>query len=248
MKGRLILAYGVFAYASFVAAILYLVGFVGNLLVPKSIDSPVTQGASPVTDAAVNLALIGLFALQHSVMARPVFKQWIRRYIPAPVERPTFVLCTSIVFGILFYFWQPMTGTIWRADSEVVRLALLAMFFIGWLIALVSTFAINHFDLFGLRQVILAWRGTKYTGLSFSKSGLYRFVRHPINLGFLIAVWSAPHMTVGRLLFAGAMTLYIFGATILEERDLVAAHGDEYRRYRREVPMILPLGRYRNTS
>lgn len=233
-----ILVYGVFAYAGFVGAILYLVGFVGNFVVPRSID--VGPHASVGTAAAVDLILIGLFGIQHSVMARPMFKRWITRLIPRSAERSTFVLATACVFGAMYWFWRPIPSTVWQVESTAFKVFLVAVFFSGWLTALVSTFLINHSDLFGLRQVRLASRGLPYRPVGFSTRGLYRFVRHPINLGFIIAIWAAPEMTVGHLLFSIAMTLYILIATPLEERDLERMHGDSYRSYKQEVPMLLP--------
>lgn len=245
MKRHAILFYGLVAYTSFVVAILYLVGFIGNIGVPKSIDYPAsTTGEDGFTlDLLVNLGLLSLFAIQHSVMARRGFKNWLLKYLPKPMERSTYVLATSIVFGLLFYFWKPIGDSVWEVDSIIGEVLLTGIFLTGWAIALVSSFLISHFDLFGLRQAVLSWRKRPHTGPRFRKQGLYKYVRHPINLGFLIAVWSTPHMTLGHLVFSLTLTAYIFIATGFEERDLVASHGNVYRDYQREVPMILPFPR-----
>lgn len=231
--------YGGIAYWSFVMAILYLVGFIGNILVPRSIDvgPEVPSGLA----ATIDLALIVLFAVQHSVMARPGFKKWWTNKIPEPIERSTFVFFTTSVFGLMFWFWRPIPVIVWHVDEQTAALALDGLFWLGWVIALVSTFLISHFDLFGIRQVRVASKGIPYEAPRFTASSLYRYVRHPINLGFLIAIWATPHMTVGHLIFSVSMTIYIIGATILEERDLIDVHGDEYRAYRKKVPMLIPF-------
>lgn len=241
MRRTAILIYGIFAYGTFVAAILYLVGFLGNVVVPKSIDAPPGAASGNLAqDLAVDLLLILAFSVQHSGMARRQYKKWVTRFVPHSAERSTYVLATSIVFGLLFWFWRPIPDTVWQVESDVLEHVLVGLFWLGWLIALVSTFAINHFDLFGMRQVVLASRRQPYEPLEFTETGPYRYVRHPINLGFLIAVWAAPHMTFGHLIFSIALTVYILAATRLEERDLVAAHGERYRRYRERVRMLVP--------
>jgi protein-S-isoprenylcysteine O-methyltransferase Ste14 len=237
--GTLSFLYGAVAYACFLASFLYAVGFVGNLVVPKGIDS---GPAGTLAEALmVNVLLLGLFAVQHSVMARKGFKRWWTRIVPQPVERSTFVLASSLALGLLLWQWQPIAATLWSVESPVARFALWALFWLGWGIVLSSTFMINHFDLFGLRQVYLRLKGEPYRPLPFVQVALYRFIRHPIMLGFLIAFWATPDMTYGHLLFALATTGYIFIGIWLEERDLRREHGEAYERYRKETAMLVPL-------
>jgi methanethiol S-methyltransferase len=236
--GFLALAYGAFSYTVFLVAFLYAIGFVGNLVVPKSIDS---GAARPIYEALiVNMLLLGAFAIQHSVMARRGFKKWWSKIIPRPIERSTFVLIASLVLLLLFWQWRPIPTRIWVVENQVGQILLQGLYFLGWLIVFLGTFMINHFDLFGLRQVYLNLRNREYTELGFRTPGFYKFLRHPIMLGFLIAFWATPVMTAGHLLFAVATTGYILIALQLEERDLVHYFGDQYRRYRQQTSMLIP--------
>jgi protein-S-isoprenylcysteine O-methyltransferase Ste14 len=235
------LLYGIAAYLLFFVVFLYSIGFVGNWLVPKSIDSG-SEG-SLVPSLLVNFILLGVFAVQHSVMARPGFKRWWTQIVPEAIERSTYVLLSSLALALLFWQWQPLPDVVWDVKNPAGALVLCGLFWAGWLIALTSTFMINHFDLFGLRQVYLNLRGEKYTNVNFKILGLYKLARHPIMLGFVIAFWATPRMTVGHLLFAVATTAYIVIALQLEERDLVASIGDDYMQYKKQVSMLLPLPR-----
>jgi methanethiol S-methyltransferase len=238
MSRVLTLGYGAVSYVAFLATFLYAIGFIGNVLVPKSLDSPATDPWQ--TALAIDLALLSLFAVQHSVMARPWFKRLITTVIPEAVERSTYVLASSLALILLFWQWRPLGGVIWDVQHELARAALYAGFAFGWLLVLVTTFVINHFDLFGLRQTWRAFRGQPQAGLTFVMPVLYRIVRHPLYVGWFFAFWSTPTMTVTHLLFALVTTAYILVAIQFEERDLMRAH-PEYAEYRRQVPMLVPM-------
>ncbi|MFO0963983.1 MAG: NnrU family protein [Gemmataceae bacterium] len=233
----LLLAYGSLCYAATLAILLYAVGFIGGFLTPTRLDDP-RQG-SLVAALAIDLGLLTLFALQHSGMARPAFKRWLTRFVPGSAERSTYCLLSCAALFVLFWQWRPLGGVIWEAHSEIARAALFAAFAAGWLMVLGATFLINHFDLFGLRQVWLAFRGVPYTPLPFRTPGPYRIVRHPLYVGWLTVFWAAPTMTAAHLLFAAGTTAYILLAIRWEERDLVASLPG-YAAYRRRVPMLLP--------
>jgi protein-S-isoprenylcysteine O-methyltransferase Ste14 len=238
--GRILaVPYGVICYALFVVTFLYAIGFTGNLLVPRTIDSGTPSGFG--VSLLVNLLLLGLFAVQHSVMARPAFKKWWTQFVPEPFERSTYVLLSSLALLLLYWLWQPMPEVIWHVDNAPGRMVLWGLFWIGWLTVFGSSFIISHWDLFGLRQVWLHFRRQTYTHPSFVLKYLYRFVRHPLMLGFLIAFWAVPHMSAGHLLFSIATTGYILIGIQLEERDLRTFIGPEYDDYRRRVPMLVPM-------
>jgi protein-S-isoprenylcysteine O-methyltransferase Ste14 len=245
MTGILTLVYGVLSYVIFFLTFLYAIGFLGNVVVPKSLDSGAT-GPWP-TALAINLALLSLFALQHSVMARPGFKRLLTRFIPASAERSTYVLVSSLALILLFWLWQPLGGVVWNVQNEIGRAVLYGGFAFGWALVLLATFVINHFDLFGLRQTWRAFRGQPQAPLRFVVPVLYRIVRHPLYVGWFFAFWCTPTMTVTHLLFAVMTTAYILVAIQLEERDLMTAH-PEYAAYRRRVPMLVPGLRHHATS
>lgn len=238
MRKIFVFAYGVICYLLFFGTFLYAIGFVGNVLVPKSLDSTPTL---PFGQALlINVGLLSLFALQHSLMARPAFKQWWTTFVPPPTERSTYVLFSSLALLLLFWQWQPLGGVIWRTEHATGRFLLYGLFACGWLLVLVSTFLINHFDLFGLRQVYLYLRGEEYTSPQFATPWLYKQVRHPLYVGWFVAFWATPTMTVAHLVFALLTTGYILIAIQLEERDLLTTHGQAYAQYRRRVPMLIP--------
>ncbi len=238
MNRIFIVGYGAISYAVFVVAFLYAIGFVGDIGVPRSVSHAI---AAPLGQAVlINVALLAVFAVQHSVMARPAFKKWWTRVIPPAVERSTYVLLSSAALLLLYWQWRSMPTVLWDVSSGAGRLAIWVLFWTGWAMVFTATFLINHFDLFGLRQVYLAWRGRPYTEIAFQVRRLYRLVRHPLLLGFIIAFWAAPTMTAGRLLFAAVTTGYILVAIQLEERDLAVTLGADYQAYRRRVPMLVP--------
>ncbi len=230
--------YGVVCYGIFFLSFLYLIGFLGNLLVPRSID--VGPIASISTAILINFALIALFGIQHTVMARPGFKEKWTKIVPKSVERSTYVLISSLILILLYWQWRPMTGVIWEAEAVWAQNILWAVFFGGFLLVLLSTFVIDHFDLFGLRQVWFNLRQKAYTSSDFKVTFFYKFVRHPLSVGWIMSFWGTPRMTVGHLLFALGMTAYILIAIRYEERDLVKFLGDDYARYREKVPMLIP--------
>lgn len=238
MKRILFFLYGVICYFIFFGTFLYAIGFIGNFLVPKSMDSAAT---TPLGEALlINTALLGLFAIQHSVMARQGFKKWWTKFVPKPIERSTYVLLSSLCLVLMFWQWQPLGGVIWNLEGTLLTGIIYSIYALGWVTVLVSTFIINHFDLFGLRQVWLYLVGKKYTNLGFVTPGLYKMIRHPLYLGWLLVFWSAPVMTVAHLFFAVVTTAYIFFAIRLEEKDLVSIHGRDYAEYKSKTPMIFP--------
>ena len=246
--GRLIaILYGVVCYAVFFLTFLYLIGFLSNLVVPRSIDvGPATGTALAFT---INFALIALFGMQHSVMARPAFKEKWTRFVPVSVERSTYVLITSLILILMFWQWRPMTGQmIWVAEAAWLQNLLWAVFFGGFLVVLLSTFIVDHFDLFGLRQVWRNFQQKSYEHPPFRVTFFYKFVRHPIYVGFIMAFWGTPQMSAGHLLFAVGMTAYMLIGIRYEERDLAGFLGDDYARYREKVPMLIPrVGRGHDT-
>lgn len=238
MKRWWFLVYGVAAHLAFLLLFAYLACFVGNFLVPKTIDAPAT---SPVaTSAAVNLLLMGVFVVQHSVMARPAFKRLWTRIVPQPIERSTYVWMANAVTVLLIWQWRPIDSIVWDVEQPFLRGALWALFAAGWLAVPAVSLMISHFDLFGTRQVWLHWQGREYQPLRFRTPLAYARVRHPLYLGWALAFWATPTMTVGHLLFAGSMSVYMVAAAVVEERDLIAHFGDAYRQYRRRVPMFVP--------
>ncbi len=238
MGGIASVLYGVAVYALFFGTFLYAIAFTGNLPVPKTIDSGVEGPLVPAL--VIDTLLLGLFAIQHSVMARPAFKRWWTRFVPHAVERTTYVLLASLALVALFVHWRPILMPVWTVTNPLGAMALQAIFWLGWFLVLLSTFLINHFELFGLRQVWARLRGYTLPAPQFRTPFVYKRVRHPIYLGFLLAFWATPSMTAGHLLFAVATTGYILIGIWLEERDLIDLFGDQYRRYRDQVSMLIP--------
>lgn len=239
MKKALLVIYGVIAYMIFLITFLYAIGFVGNLIVPKSIDS---GPESPLLISIfINILLLSIFALQHSIMARPAFKKWWTKIVGVTAERSTYVLFSSLALILLYWQWRPIPLIVWQVDNETFALLLKAIFFSGWIIVLLSSFMINHFELFGLKQVFTAFKNFKSQSPTFQVNYLYKFIRYPIMLGFLIAFWATPIMTLGHLLFSIATTSYIIIAVkYLEEKDLQKYLGKDYNDYQQKVPMFFP--------
>jgi protein-S-isoprenylcysteine O-methyltransferase Ste14 len=234
----LTLVYGSAVYTVFFATFCYLIGWTGNLVVPLQIDGP---AQSPVgMSVLINVSILALFAVQHTIMARGGFKRWWTRFVPWPIERATFVMFTVAILIALVLLWRPLPDVVWQVENQAGVLLLRGLFFAGWGIVLLSTFIIDHFDLFGLKQTIYYAQGKPYPAPVFKEVSLYRYVRHPLMLGFLIAFWAAPVMSQGHLLFAVVTTVYILLAIQIEERELVAIHGEDYERYRRRVSMLVP--------
>jgi protein-S-isoprenylcysteine O-methyltransferase Ste14 len=239
IRRSVIFAYGIACYAVFFATFLYAIGFIGNFFVPRTIDgAPQTDFTSALL---VDLGLLLVFAIQHSVMARPAFKRALTRFIPEPAERSTYVLASSVVLIALFYFWQPLGGVVWNFTDPVARGVLYGLYAFGWALLLYVTFLINHFDLFGLRQVWLALVDRPYTPVGFQMPALYRLVRNPLYIGWLVIVWTTPSMSVTHLVFALATTAYILVGIQFEEHDLEEHLGSDYREYKRRVPMLIPF-------
>jgi len=235
--------YGIIAHVGFLIVLFYLIGFLANIVVPKNINS---GEIAPFMQAlAINIILLALFAIQHSVMARPDFKRWWTTLIPPYLERSTYVLMSNGVVVLMLWQWQPMPEVIWQVENPVGVMVLWGLFGLGWMVLVLASFMINHFDLFGTRQVYLHFRGERYSPLPFKTRGFYKYIRHPLMLGWLLAFWATPYMTEGHLVFAVGTTVYILAAIQIEERDLVNSHGETYEKYRRQTSMLLPLKKTR---
>uniref|UniRef100_A0A7C2K3P1 methanethiol S-methyltransferase n=1 Tax=Schlesneria paludicola TaxID=360056 RepID=A0A7C2K3P1_9PLAN len=246
MKRSLVLLAAGLNYAMFLGVFLYAVGFIGSFLTPTRLDGP---AAEPWPQAlAINLLLVLTFGLQHSLMARPAFKRWLARFVPMPMERGVYMLATNLALALLFWQWRPMGAPVWDVTAPAARMAVWSLFACGWLTVLATTFLINHFDLFGLRQAWLYFRGRDYSHLAFATPGPYQIVRHPLYVGWLVAFWATPTMGLAHFLFALGMTAYILTAIPFEERNLVNLHGEPYEAYRRRVPMLIPRLRWTATT
>lgn len=240
MKKSIILLYGILAYVVFLIAFLYAIGFVGNIIVPKSIDSGIET--TLLSSIFINVILLSVFALQHSIMARPAFKKWFTTIFSPAMERSNYILLSSLALILIYWQWQPITTIVWETESEIAIYILTGIFFLGWLIVLLSTFMINHFELFGLAQIFDNLKNKQTPNPKFQTNYLYKIVRHPIMLGFIIAFWATPTMTVGHLLFTIVTTIYILIAVkYFEEKDLRKFIGEKYETYQKEVPMIIPF-------
>ncbi|MEP2772505.1 MAG: methanethiol S-methyltransferase [Fulvivirga sp.] len=240
MKKSIIFIFGIISYVVFLIAFLYAIGFVGNIIVPKSIDT----GAETAMFSSIfiNLILLSVFALQHSIMARPKFKEWFNSIFSQAMERSTYILLSSLTLILIYWQWQPITTIVWETENTMLTSIITGIFFLGWLIVLLSTFMINHFELFGLAQIFDNLKNKQTTNPKFQTNYLYKIVRHPIMLGFIIAFWATPTMTVGHLLFTTVTTIYILIAVkYLEEKDLRKSIGEKYEMYQKEVPMIIPF-------
>lgn len=237
------LAFGLLSYVVFLISLVWAVGFLGNFGIPLTVDSP--PRSSPLFAALFDLAILGIFAVQHTIMARQRFKQWWTSIVPSPIERSIFVLSASLILILLFAAWQPIAGTIWKAHGAF-RITLYALYAFGWIAVIASTFQISHLDFFGLRQTLAPLTGTQYEAVGLRTPVLYRIVRHPMMLGFIILFWASPIMTVGHLVFSAASTAYIVFGTSLEEHDLLEEFGDDYSAYRKQTPMLIPFfGRWK---
>ena len=247
MQRRLFFVFGLFSHALFLVVYACMCGFVANVLVPKSIDSPATRLSTPLA-FAIDVALLGTFAVPHSVMARPAFKRWWTQFVPPAVERSVYVFVSNILVIALLAFWQPIGTVIYDLHSPVIRGVMWCLFAAGWLLVPTASLMISHFDLFGTRQVWLNLRGKAYTYLPFHTPMLYKLVRHPLYVGWMIAFWATPTMTAGHALFATVLTAYMLIAIPIEERDLIAAYGEKYENYRKQVPALLPRLRRSNPA